>query len=276
MSALMNARRPSPDWPDPVETVNETGRSDVVLVCEHASNHLPAEYAGLGLGPADLVRHIAWDIGAAALTRAMARRLDAVAFLGTYSRLLVDLNRPFEAPTAMPVLSEATEIPGNRALEPAERERRRARIFAPFHERLAGHLRRRLEDGRATVLVTVHSFTPVFLGVPRPWHAGVLFDRSADFAGRVLDLLAAEGLTVAPNQPYTVERETDYAIPVYGTDLGLPAILIEVRNDLVTDEAGVTAWSERLSSAIEKARPRPSGAAETAAGPDGSIQGGRR
>src|SRR5690606_3354357 len=104
------------DWPPPVEAINEAGSSDIVLLCEHASNHLPAEYGGLGLAAVDLTRHIAWDIGAAAVTRALAVALDAPAFLGTYSRLLVDLNRPFAAPNAIPVRSEATDIAGNRVM----------------------------------------------------------------------------------------------------------------------------------------------------------------
>ncbi|WP_181706518.1 N-formylglutamate amidohydrolase [Chthonobacter rhizosphaerae] len=248
--------RPTADWPAPVEVIAEAGTSDFVLVCEHASNHIPAEYAGLGLPPSELTRHIAWDIGAADLTRRLSARLGAPAVLGAYSRLLVDLNRPFGAPTAIPTRSEATEIPGNKGLDDRELARRRSRIFDPFHARVAGLLGQRRQRGRATLLVTVHSFTPVFLGVARPWHAGILFDRSGAFAHHVLDELAAEGLTVAPNEPYTVDRETDYAIPVYGTDLGLPAILVEVRNDLIADPAGVEAWADRLALALERTRPK--------------------
>lgn len=244
------------DWPAPIEIVNAAGASDVVLLCEHASNHVPAGYGGLGLSPPDLVRHIAWDIGAAALTRALAARLDAPAYLGTVSRLLVDLNRPFDAPTAMPTVSEATVIPGNLEIDEAERARRHERIFRPFHAPVAAALAERIRSGRRTLLVTVHSFTPVFLGVARPWHAGVLYDTARDFADLVLADLAAEGLVVAPNQPYTVDRETDYAIPVYGTDLGLPAILLEIRNDLLADAAAVEAWADRLARAIDKASRR--------------------
>jgi predicted N-formylglutamate amidohydrolase len=253
----MPAAAPVPamdDWPEPVEVLNEAGRSDIVLLCEHASRHLPAEYSGLGLGEADLSRHIAWDIGAAAVTRSLALRLDAAAFLGTYSRLIIDLNRPIGAASAMPTRSEATDVPGNARLTATERERRHRLIHAPYHERVAVHLDRRVAAGRPTTLVTIHSFTPVFLGVARPWHAGILFDRSRTFAHAVIAGLARDpSLVVAANEPYTVDRDSDYAIPVHGTDRGLPAILVEIRNDLIDTDAGVAEWVERLAVVLPAA-----------------------
>jgi predicted N-formylglutamate amidohydrolase len=245
-------------WPAPVDVLNEDGGSDIVLLCEHASRHIPADYAGLGLPAAELRRHIAWDIGAADVTRGLSTALDAPAFLGTYSRLLVDLNRPVDAPTAMPVRSEETDIPDNAELPPAERERRRFLIHAPFHDRVADHLDRRAAAGRRTILVTIHSFTPVFLGQARPWHAGILYDRSRDFAERVLAGLAADpALVVAPNEPYTVDRASDYAIPVHGTDRDIPAILVEIRNDLVSDPDGVRDWVARLANVLAAATKEP-------------------
>jgi predicted N-formylglutamate amidohydrolase len=239
------------DWPDAVETVNPSGSSEIVLICEHASNHMPAEYRGLGVPPADLQTHIAWDVGAADVTRGLAGVLDAPAFLGTYSRLLIDLNRPFESPASIPAQSEATDIPGNLSLGEAEIERRRRTMFTPFHDRVASYLDRRRAAGRPTWIVTIHSFTPVFLGVARPWHAGILFDRSRDFAETVIEGLArGSGLNVAANQPYTVDREGDYAIPVHGTDRDLPAILVEIRNDLIADVYGIAEWVGRLGPVL--------------------------
>jgi predicted N-formylglutamate amidohydrolase len=239
------------DWPDAVETVNPSGSSEIVLICEHASNHMPAEYRGLGVPPADLQTHIAWDVGAADVTRGLAGILDAPAFLGTYSRLLIDLNRPFESPASIPAQSEATDIPGNLSLGEAEIERRRRTMFTPFHDRVASYLDRRRAAGRPTWIVTIHSFTPVFLGVARPWHAGILFDRSRDFAETVIEGLArGSGLNVAANQPYTVDREGDYAIPVHGTDRDLPAILVEIRNDLIADVYGIAEWVGRLGPVL--------------------------
>lgn len=239
------------EWPAPVDVVNEHGRSDVVLLCEHASGHMPAEYADLGLTPADRFRHIVWDIGAAAVTRGLATRLDACAFLGNYSRLLIDLNRPLCSATSIPVRSEDTFVAGNSGLEESERERRVDRIFRPFHDRVATHLASREAIGRPTRIVAVHSFTPVFHGKRRPWHAGVLYDKSRAFGDAVIERLRdGSALNVDANVPYVISRDEDYTVPVHGEDRGHDAILIEVRQDLISSPAGVTEWIDRLATAI--------------------------
>jgi predicted N-formylglutamate amidohydrolase len=238
-------------WPDPVEALRENGASDVVLLCEHASSHIPLEYEELGLSEHDLQRHIAWDPGAASVARQLSARLDATAFLGTYSRLLIDLNRPLDAPSSIVTLSEETQIPGNIDIPIEERQRRAGRIFLPFHRRVSQHLDERLRRGRATRLVTIHSFTPVFLGVVRPWHAGVLFDRAEDFGGRVIELLRVAGLIVEANVPYKTDRAEDYAIPIHGDDRGIPAVLVEIRNDLIGDDVGPAIWAKRLADVRE-------------------------
>jgi len=239
------------DWPDAVEVLNERGRSDIVLLCEHASNHMPAEYRQLGLDASHLQRHIAWDIGAAAVTRLLSARLDAPAFLSGYSRLLIDLNRPLGTPGSIPVLSEDTDIPGNVGVDAAERDRREKIMFSPFHDRVAAHLDHRVTERRPTRIVTIHSFTPVFLGVARPWHAGVLHDRAADLAEAILSGLRTDAaLNVAANVPYVISRDADYAVPVHGDDRGIPAVLIEVRQDLLANQAGIEEWADRLAAAL--------------------------
>ncbi len=240
------------DWPAPVETVNEAGTADIVLLCEHASNHMPAAYGGLGLPPEQLQRHIAWDIGAAELTRRLSRLLDAAAFLGTYSLLLIDLNRPLQAPDSIPIVSEGTSIPGNIDLEPAEVSRRVEAIFTPFHRRVAAHLDQRLAARRRTRLVSIHSFTPVFFGVARPWHAGVLFLAAGEFGAAVLQRLSDTELLVGANVPYKTDRLGDYAIPVYGDDRGIPAIMIEIRSDGIQDPDGIEQWSLRIARALRQ------------------------
>jgi predicted N-formylglutamate amidohydrolase len=236
-------------WPPPVEVLNETGRSPIVLICEHASNHIPAEYERLGLDDSELARHIAWDIGAAAVTRQLSKRLDAAAFLATYSRLLVDLNRPPRVAASMPVLSEATDIPGNRALAQAERDRRVQLIFDPFHERIRAHLDKR--EPRTPILIFVHSFTPVYLGQSRPWHAGVLFDKGAALADSIIASLRSDpALNVDANVPYGVSPDEDYGLLVHGDDRGNAAVLIEIRNDLIADPAGVEQWTQRLEDTL--------------------------
>ncbi|TPM93551.1 N-formylglutamate amidohydrolase [Mesorhizobium sp. B2-1-3A] len=239
------------DWPDAVEALNEHGHSDIVLLCEHASNHMPAEYRQLGLDASHLQRHIAWDIGAAEVTRILSARLDAPAFLSGYSRLLIDLNRPLGTPGSIPVLSEDTGIPGNVGIDAAERDRRAKVMFSPFHDRVAAHLDRRVAEGRPTRIVTIHSFTPVFLGVARPWHAGVLHEHAAGLAEAILSGLRADAaLNVAANVPYVISRDADYAVPIHGDDRGIPAVLIEIRQDLLANRAGIEEWADRLAAAL--------------------------
>lgn len=243
----------SPTWPSPVEILRAEGRSPIVLLCEHASNYIPPEYAGLGLSPEALQRHIAWDIGAAEVTRHLSRRLDAVAFLGTYSRLLIDLNRPPGSRTSIVTRSEATEIPGNASLSGAERSRREQLIFTPYHATIEAHLRDRARLARKTCIVAIHSFTPTFLGNARPWHVGVLFDRARDLAQRTLARLQAEdpSLIVGENVPYSVSVEDDYGLLVHGDFAGHPAILIEIRQDLISTPPDAARWAERLASVLE-------------------------
>ncbi len=239
------------DWPAAVEAVNEDGRSDIVLLCEHASNHMPAEYERLGLDERHLERHIAWDIGAAGVARRLSARLDAPLFLSAYSRLLIDLNRPLGASGSIPVRSEDTDIPGNADIDAVEKARRAGRMFTPFHDRVAAFLDSRAAAGRPTRIVTIHSFTPVFLGKERPWHAGVLFQNAAGLAEDILEGLRVDpDLNVAPNQPYVVSRDSDYAVLIHGDDRGIPAVLIEIRQDLISDEAGIAEWAERLAAAL--------------------------
>ncbi|WP_176085646.1 N-formylglutamate amidohydrolase [Martelella sp. HB161492] len=239
------------DWPAPVEIVNAGGASEFVLICEHASRFIPAEYAGLGLPETELCRHIAWDIGAADVCRALAAALDAPAFLGTVSRLVLDLNRPKGAQSMMPERSEATDIPGNRDLSAAAIDRRMQRIFDPFHATIADCLDSRQDAGRKTRIVTIHSFTPVFLGVARPWHAGVLYGAASGFGAALLSALGADqSLVLGANVPYSIDRESDYAVPVHGDDRGLDAVLVELRQDLVAEPAGVALWAERLAKAL--------------------------
>jgi predicted N-formylglutamate amidohydrolase len=238
-------------WPAAVEVLNESGRSPFVLICEHASNYIPAEYDRLGLDDQELARHIAWDIGAANLTRALAKRMDASAFLGAYSRLLIDLNRPLHVADSIPQRSEATDIPGNLSLDAGEKERRQQLIFHPFQDRLRAHLQQRSADGRRNVLVAVHSFTPVYLGQQRAWHAGVLYDKAERLGETLIAQLRSDPLlNVGANVPYGVSAEADYALVVHGDQLNNPAVLIEIRNDLIADPDGVETWTGKIERAL--------------------------
>lgn len=242
--------------PPAVTAVNEDGASPYVLLCEHASNHIPAAYRGLGVSEADLQRHIAWDIGAADLARLLSRRLDAPLFLSGYSRLLIDCNRPLGTPTSIPARSEDTDIPGNHGLTADERDRRASAYFTPFHDRVAAALDRRTRADTPTIVIGVHSFTPVFHGISRPWQAGVLYAAATSFGRALVAKLAAEpGLTVGDNQPYQIEPDHDHTVPVHGDGRGLPAALIEVRQDLLAATGGAEEWARRLAFALAAISP---------------------
>lgn len=217
-------------------------------MCEHASNHIPFEYGGLGLTPEDLTRHIAWDPGAADVTRLLSQYLDATAFLGTFSRLLVDLNRPLGSSGSIVTRSEATDIPGNLSLSPEEIARRISDIFTPYHAAVSAYLDAR--QGRPTRLVSLHSFTPVFLGVTRPWEGGILFGDAAAFGETLVSRLQTAGLQVGANVPYKTDRNEDYAVPVHGDDRGIPAVLVEIRNDLIDTAEGAQTWARALTAAL--------------------------
>ena len=233
----------------PVVVVNPTGTAPFVLVCEHASRVFPVGYGRLGLPAAAFDRHIAWDLGAAEVATRLACLLDAPLFLAGYSRLLIDLNRPPGSPASIPEVSETTPIPGNIGIDAAERRRRLELWFKPFHDAVAAHLDARL--GRATAVVGIHSFTPVFKTASRPWRAGVSFGRAEAFGEELACAIGARsGALVGRNEPYRVSLEEDYTVPVHGDSRRLPSALIEVRQDLVSDVFGIERWSRRLAAVL--------------------------
>jgi predicted N-formylglutamate amidohydrolase len=236
------------DEPRPVTVYNADAASPFLLVADHAGNLTPRALGRLGLVAAELQRHIAWDIGIAGLGRLLADALDAMLIQQNYSRLVIDCNRPLDAVSSIPELSESTAIPGNTGLTETNKAARASEIFRPYHDRIEAELERRRQAGRAAVLVALHSFTPVFKGEARPWHAAVLYNRDPRFAHRLIALLKAEKeFTVGENVPYTVSDETDYTIPVHAERRGLHHVLIEIRQDLIADESGRSGWAARLA-----------------------------
>lgn len=243
-----------PDEPPPVTLLNEAGGSPFFLTGDHAGAAIPRRLGNLGLSADDRGRHIACDIGIAGVARDLSRLLDAALVLQSYSRLVIDCNRDPTVPSSIPEISEMTEIPGNRGLDEAARAARVAAIFRPYHETIAAALNRRREAGRASVLTALHSFTPVFKGVARPWHVGVLYNRDARLAHPLLALLRTEGdLTVGDNEPYKVGDLTDYTVPVHGERRGLPYVEIEIRQDLIAEPTGQAAWARRLARLLPAA-----------------------
>ena len=243
-----------PDEPKPVTFDNETGQSVFFLTCDHAGQAIPRHLDRLGLPEHETRRHIAWDIGVGAVGRQLSKLLDAAVVLQTYSRLVIDCNRDPKVPSSIPEISETTEIPGNRGLTEAARTARIDAIFRPYHDTIAAALDRRDAEGRTSVLVALHSFTPVFKGVARPWHAAVLYNRDARLARSLFELLQAEdGLVVGDNEPYRVTDLTDYTVPVHGERRGLLHVEIEIRQDQITEPAGQVAWAKRLARLLPAA-----------------------
>jgi predicted N-formylglutamate amidohydrolase len=242
------------DEPAACVTLGEPNDSPFLLVCDHAGNRVPRRLGTLGVSDGERQRHIAWDIGAAGVVRRMVGPLGACAILQTYSRLVIDCNRSPAVDSSIAVASEDTAIPGNLNLSSADRARRVAEIFQPYHDRIAAELDRRRAAKVPTVLVAVHSFTPVYRGVARPWHVGLLYNRDDRLARAMMDLLNREGgLVVGDNQPYAVSDESDYTIPVHAERRGLPYGEIEIRQDLIGDESGQAVWAERIARLLNSA-----------------------
>jgi predicted N-formylglutamate amidohydrolase len=220
-------------------------------VCDHAGRAFPTALGRLGLPPEAADRHIAWDIGAADLACALAERLDAPALLANYSRLVVDCNRRLEDPTAFSVHGDGHRIPGNEQLSDVERARRAAACYAPYHAAIAGHLGVLRATGGAPVLVAIHSFTPVYRAMPRPWHVGVLWDTDARIAHPLLEWLRREpGLVVGDNQPYSGRYPADYTVWQHAGRDGHPVICLEIRQDLLLTRPGIAEWADRLAAAL--------------------------
>jgi predicted N-formylglutamate amidohydrolase len=242
------------DEPSPVRLLRETAASDLLLTADHAGRIIPRRLARLGVPESELGRHIAWDIGIAAVTEQLSVALDAMAVLQTYSRLVIDCNRDPSVPSSMPEVSETTPIPGNVGLSEADRAARIREIFTPYHARIEALLNARAAARRRTVLVAMHSFTPIFKGESRSVEVGVLFNRDARLANALLDLLRAEGdIVVGENAPYAVSDITDYSVPVHGEKRGLPHVEIEIRQDLIADEPGQAAWAARFARLLPAA-----------------------
>jgi predicted N-formylglutamate amidohydrolase len=232
----------------PVLEHNEAGRSPFLLTCDHYGRLIPRRLGDLGLPESQLVRHIAWDIGIAGVAETLSKYLDAHLVAQRYSRLVIDCNRPPHVASSIPIISEATTIPGNEGLSREAARTRRAQIFEPYHRRIDAVIDQRLAAGQPTVLVSLHSFTPVYAGIARPWHVGTLYHRDGKLPPLLLKLFRAEAdLVVGDNEPYAVSDETDYTIPVHGEARGLMNSGIEIRQDLIGDPSGQQQWADRLA-----------------------------
>jgi predicted N-formylglutamate amidohydrolase len=235
------------------------GRSDLglLLICDHAVNALPPGYSTLGLPASELERHIAYDIGAYAVTRRLAQSLDAPAISTRFSRLLIDVNRGLDDPTLIMRLSDGTVVPANRRIDEAEHDLRVSKYYEPYHQAIDSLVEQCTAAGVPPVLLSIHSFTERWKDEPRPWHAAILWDRDHRFALPLLEALRADaGMVVGENEPYDGKLAGD-CMWQHGTRRGLAHVILEVRQDLIRSEAGQAAWAQRISNAVTAVFARP-------------------
>lgn len=243
-----------PTDPAPVEFARLEGQVRAILICDHASNTIPVALDGLGLEKGLLQDHIGWDIGAAALARRLSDRFVAPLVLSGYSRLVIDCNRQLDDPSSIAVASDGVTIPGNLEIEAAEADRRAQACFHPYHDAIERLIDRKMAEGRDPVILSIHSFTPVFGGFERPWHIGVLWNQDGRLALPFMDALDQhDGVVVGDNQPYSARENFGYSIEAHGEKRGLPHLLIEVRQDLLQSEAGLDHWAGIVGDGIDHA-----------------------
>lgn len=250
LPSLLNA-----DEPPAIEIVNGESDALFVFVCDHASHRIPRRLGGLGLSEEVRRTHIGWDIGAADLARQLAVAFQAPLFLSGYSRLVIDCNRPLISDGSIPATSAGIEIAANRGLSAAERRQRQDVLFHPYQQAIAAHLDRRKARNVPTALFAIHSFTPDYPGETRPWHVDFGYQHDRRLAGLLIDGLKEPGILVGDNLPYAVEDDSDYAIPVHGEQRGLPHVLVEIRQDTLSDAAGIARWGDRLTTLFDRLRP---------------------
>jgi predicted N-formylglutamate amidohydrolase len=244
------------DEPAAVHTDGACGRSPFVLACDHAGNAIPRRLGSLGLDQSTLRSHVAWDIGALGVARHLAALLEAPLVWQAYSRLVIDCNRGPWAADFIPVISEDTIIACNRSVSDEDRRPRIEEIFEPYHRQLSAILDMQSSSVQPA-LVAVHSFTPVFKGVARPWQVGILCNRDRRLASLLLEDLRRQGdLCVGDNEPYSVSDETDFTIPVHGEVRGIPHVEIEIRQDLIAGEPGQEEWAGLLADCLRRALTR--------------------
>src|SRR5579859_2088539 len=244
----------SADEPLAVTETRRDGRSDFVILVDHASRRIPKRLGSLGLPESELSRHIACDIGALSVAQAVSERLDAPLIVQNYSRLVIDCNRDPVTESAIPAISEVTPIPGNQFLSAEQRQTRIDEVFTPYHEHIRRLLDERERQGRCTILIAQHSMTDCFKGQRREMQMAVMYNRDGRFARPLREALSIGGVIVADNQPYAMTDATDFTLPWHGEKRGLLHVGIEVRQDLVSDDAGQLLWADHIAAALEKAR----------------------
>jgi predicted N-formylglutamate amidohydrolase len=240
-----------PGDPPPYMTYNDHGRAPVLLVCDHASPFFPASMNQLGLADWVIERHVAWDIGSDKLSRFLADELDAQLVLAGFSRLIVDPNRQPDDPSAFPAVSDGVAIPGNLDLSDQQKADRVRSFFKPYHDKISERLNGFLERGIVPAMIAVHTCTPVFDRVVRPWHIGVMWDKDERIPVPLIrHFNAIDDICIGDNEPYSGKHPHDFTIDFHAEPAGLPHVGFEVRQDLVADDEGARRWARILADGL--------------------------
>ena len=248
----------APGDPPPFTICNAHGAASAVLLCDHASNAVPAALRDLGLDEAARSRHIAWDIGAAEIARHLTESLDAPAVLSGYSRLVVDCNRSLDDPTAMRQISDGTVVPGNRGLDATARALRAEGCYWPYQRAVTGLIEDVAAGGVTPAIVSIHTCTPVIKDFERPWHIGVLSNHDRRMADLLIAELARDStLCIGDNQPYSGLDPHGYSIETHALPQGRPNVLLEIRQDLVDSHHGARRWAELAGKALANVLAHP-------------------
>nr|WP_298686628.1 N-formylglutamate amidohydrolase [uncultured Dongia sp.] len=247
-----NDRLLGPADPPPFTLLNETGKAPLILFCDHAGRAFPRKLGNLGLSQAELDQHIAWDIGIAGVAAILSRNLDAPCAMANYSRLVIDCNRRLDDPTSIAQESDRTYIPGNAGLDAKARAQRAQEIFRPYHIAVDKLIKAKLAGGVLPAILSLHSFTPVMNGFQRPWHFGVLWNRDPRLPVPLMARLTQlPNVTVGDNEPYSGRDEHGFSIIAHAEEMSLPHALIEIRQDLISDEAGISRWTAKLEGTLK-------------------------
>jgi len=238
------------------ELVNPGGNANIILISEHASNHIPDEYAKLGLNDEQLEMHIAWDIGIGEVTKNLAEILDAPAILAGFSRLLIDANRGLDQAGLIPEVSDGHHIQGNQNLKDDEVNDRIKRFYTPFHDQTDLLIKQKSKNDHAPIIFNMHSFTPEMAGFKRPWHTGMLWNKDKRVASALIERLSDRGFTVGDNQPYS-GQELNHTMNTHGTQHGFPHVNIEIRQNEINHQAGIDKWSRILGEDLKAIRDLP-------------------
>jgi predicted N-formylglutamate amidohydrolase len=253
IAAPKAAARPA-DHAGPLVEIIEAGDRPLILLCDHAGCVVPDLVGDLGISRVNLMRHIGWDIGAAAVTRRLATRLGATALFNHVSRLVIDVNRRPRTMTSIPAMSDGCVIPNNQHLSVAAVDTRIRDYFLPYHRAVARRIAAFRRQGRIPVIIAVHSFTPHLDGLDRPWHVGVLWRGDQRLAGPVLAALQDQpGLVIGDNQPYSGQREFGFTVTFHAQRTRLPHIMFEIRQNEIDTAAGIARYADLVGDCLEPA-----------------------